>query len=92
MFEVRRLDVAFLTPDLNVNQRVVLLYMARRANKFGSYWEAQATLADQTGLSLSSVRRAIGDLIKLGLIKEVSRGHLRTKRYRILDEWMKLHT
>jgi len=50
MFEVRRLDLAFLTPDLTANQRLVLLFMARRANKSGAYWEAQATLAEQTGL------------------------------------------
>lgn len=88
MIELRQLDVAFLVPGLNPPQGLVLIFMARRANKSGSYWEAQTTLADDTGLSLSTVRRSISDLLELCMLEEGNRGRLRTKRYRALDQWM----
>lgn len=51
----------------------VYIYLADRANKEGECWPAIPTIAREIKLSPSTVRRAIHDLRKAGLIETKQR-------------------
>lgn len=59
---------------LSTNQRFVLLMYANHANRYGERsYPARWTIADETGLSESSVSRATRDLVKMGLLEMIAR-------------------
>jgi hypothetical protein len=68
---VRRLDLAFDFPGLEMRDRVVLLVIARRANGTGSFFQAQSRLAYEAGCGVRTVRTALRSLSDRGLIKKV---------------------
>lgn len=51
----------------------VYIYLSDRANKNGECWPAIPTIAEELKLSESTVRRALKDLRKAGLITTVQR-------------------
>ena len=51
----------------------VYIYLSDRANKDGECWPAIPTIASQLRLSQSTVRRALRDLRKAGLLKTEQR-------------------
>ena len=51
----------------------VYLYLAKRANKKGECWPAVPTIAEDLKLSESTVRRAVKDLKKAGLLSTQQR-------------------
>lgn len=51
----------------------VYLYLAERANKKGECWPAIPTIAEDLKLSESTVRRAVKDLKKAGLLSTQQR-------------------
>ncbi len=51
----------------------VYVYLADRANKAGECWPAIPTIAKELKLSQSTIRRALKDLRKAGLIKTQQR-------------------
>lgn len=55
----------------------VYVYLADRANKDGECWPAVSTIATEIKLSEATVRRAIKDLRKVGVIETEQR--FRTK-------------
>lgn len=57
--------------DLPPRAKTVYMYLKDRSNKDGECWPAVKTIAKETSLSVSTVKRAIADLICYGfLIKE----------------------
>lgn len=59
--------------DLPHRAIAVYCYLRDRANKDGVCWPAIPTIAEDTKLSRSTVKRAIGDLKKAGVIKTEQR-------------------
>lgn len=53
--------------------KVVYLYLKDRANSAGTCWPAINTIASDLGLSRSTVKRALNDLVKLGYLSKASR-------------------
>lgn len=51
----------------------VYLYLANRANRSGKCWPAIPTIAQELKLSQATVRRAIRDLEREGLLETVQR-------------------
>ncbi len=62
-----RLDFLYRM-DLPHRAVAVYIYLANRANKNGECWPAIPTIAKELKLSQSTVRRALNDLRKAGLI------------------------
>ncbi len=48
--------------DLPHRARIVYLYLEQRANRDGICWPSQKRIAKDLGISVSTVKRAIGDL------------------------------
>ena len=59
--------------DLQHRAVAVYIYLADRANKDGKCWPAIPTIAKELKLSQSTVRRALQDLRKAGLLKTEQR-------------------
>ncbi|WP_053956323.1 helix-turn-helix domain-containing protein [Inediibacterium massiliense] len=54
--------------DLPPRAKTVYMYLKDRSNKDGECWPAVKTIAKDTSLSISTVKRAIADLIRYGLL------------------------
>ena len=59
--------------DLQHRDVAVYIYLADRAKKDGKCWPAIPTIAKELKLSQSTVRRALQDLRKAGLLKTEQR-------------------
>lgn len=59
--------------DLPHRAKSVYIYLADRANKDGQCWPAIPTIACELKLSQSTVRRALQDLRKAGLLETQQR-------------------
>ncbi len=62
-----RLDKLYKS-DVPHRAVAVYLYLADRANREGQCWPAIPTIADELHLSVSTVKRALHDLRKAGLL------------------------
>ena len=73
--------------DLSHRARSVYMYLKDRADKDGKCWPAIKTIARELGLSCSTVKRALDDLYKAGLLTKEARwrenGGLTSNLYRI---------
>lgn len=67
-----RLDFLYKM-DLPHRAKSVYIYLADRANADGECWPAIPTIARELKLSQSTVRRALQDLRKAGLLKTEQR-------------------
>lgn len=67
-----RLDFLYRM-DLPHRAKSVYIYLADRANKNGECWPAIPTIARELKLSQSTVRRALQDLRKAGLLETEQR-------------------
>lgn len=67
-----RLDFLYRM-DLPHRAKSVYIYLADRANKDGKCWPAIPTIARELKLSQSTVRRALQDLRKAGLLETEQR-------------------
>lgn len=78
------LDWAFEQLGLDPTDRHVLLQLAKFGYSSGEVFASQATIADKTGYSVSTVGRSIRRLAKRRLILEVTSDHAirATKTYR----------
>ena len=69
---MNRLDFLYKS-ELPHRARSVYIYLSDRANKQGECWPAIPTIASELKLSESTVRRALRDLRKAGLITSQQR-------------------
>ncbi|MFI3326306.1 MAG: helix-turn-helix domain-containing protein [Clostridia bacterium] len=59
--------------ELESRCKIVLINLKDRANKDGECWPAIKTIAKDTSLSVSTIKRALNDLIKQGYIVKEKR-------------------
>ena len=59
--------------DLPPRAKTVYMYLKDRSNADGECWPAVKTIAKNTSLSVSTVKRAIADLIRCGSLTKESR-------------------
>lgn len=50
--------------------KIVYMYLKDRSNADGECWPAIKTIAKDTSLSVSTVKRAIDDLVSCGLLRK----------------------
>lgn len=55
-------------------QSLVLLCLRSHADASGISWPAQQTIADETGMERSGVRKALTGLLEKGIIQQLSPG------------------
>jgi len=74
--------------NLSHRARTVYMYLKDRAGKDGACWPGIKTIARELKLSRSTVKRALDDLRREGLISKERRwrenGSLTSNRYRLL--------
>lgn len=56
--------------DLNHRAKSVYMYLKDRADSEGRCWPAIKTIALELGLSRSTVKRALDDLVRAGLLRK----------------------
>lgn len=56
--------------NLSHRARSVYMYLKDRADREGRCWPAIKTIALELGLSRSTVKRALDDLVKAGLLRK----------------------
>ena len=61
------------TSELSHRARTVYMYLKDRANNKGQCWPGIKTIAVDLDLSTSTVRRALDDLSKAGLVSKTHR-------------------
>lgn len=59
--------------DLSHRARSVYMYLTDRANKDGKCWPAIKTIAKELNLSCSTVKRALDELCRAGLLTKETR-------------------
>lgn len=70
--KMKRLE-AIYEADLPPRAILVWLYLQQRANKEGTCFPALKTIAHDTKMSVSTVKRAITDLITAGVLEKETR-------------------
>ena len=70
------------------HELTVCMYLHDRANREGESWYAIGTIASDLGLSRSTVKRALGDLVRQGRVEKKPRyrknGGCTSNLYRLL--------
>ncbi|MFI3327322.1 MAG: helix-turn-helix domain-containing protein [Clostridia bacterium] len=59
--------------ELPTRANHLYMYLKDRSNKYGECWPAIKTIARDTSMSVSTVKRAIADLVGCGLITKEKR-------------------
>ena len=66
-------DSIYHNQELNHRAKAVYIYLKDHANKEGTCWPGIKTIAAGVSLSRSTVKRALDDLVKAGLVEKTSR-------------------
>ncbi len=80
-------DNVYQSSELSHRAKAVYIYLKDHANKEGTCWPGIKTIAAGVSLSRSTVKRALDDLVKAGLVEKSSRwrenGGLTSNLYQI---------
>ena len=80
-------DLIYHDQELNYRAKAVYIYLKDHADKDGACWPGINTIAAGVSLSRSTVKRALDDLVKAGLLEKSHRwrenGSLTSNLYRI---------
>ncbi len=80
-------DTIYQDTGLSHRAKAVYIYLKDHSNKEGSCWPGIKTIAAGVSLSRSTVKRALDDLVKAGLVEKSSRwrenGGLTSNLYQI---------
>lgn len=80
-------DFVYQDHELSPRAKVVLIYLKDHANKQGTCWPGINTIATGVSLSRSTVKRALDDLARAGLVEKSHRwrenGSLSSNLYRV---------
>ena len=80
-------DSIYTDHKLSHRAKAVYIYLKDRANKEGTCWPGINTIATGLNLSRSTVKRALNDLVKAGLVEKSNRwrenGSLTSNLYQI---------
>ncbi len=63
----------YSSDELPARAKTVYMYLKDRSDAKGECWPAINTIARETSMSRSTVKRGIGDLIRCGLLTKESR-------------------
>lgn len=66
-------DAVYMDHELSPRAKTVCMYLHDRANREGESWYAINTIASDLGLSRSTVKRALGDLVRQGRVEKKPR-------------------
>ena len=66
-------DSIYQDYELSSRAKAVYIYLKDHANKEGTCWPGINTIAAGVSLSRSTVKRALGDLVKAGLVEKSNR-------------------
>ena len=66
-------DLIYHDQELNHRAKAVYIYLKDHANKEGTCWPGINTIAAGVSLSRSTVKRALDDLVKTGLVEKSKR-------------------
>lgn len=81
-------DAVYMDHELSPRAKMVCMYLHDRANRDGESWYAIGTIASDLGLSRSTVKRALGDLVRRGRVEKKPRyrknGGCTSNLYRLL--------
>ncbi len=66
-------DTIYQDTELSHRAKVVYIYLKDHSNKEGTCWPGIKTIAAGVSLSRSTVKRALDDLVKAGLVEKSSR-------------------
>lgn len=73
-------------PDVSANAKIVYVYLSGRVDKHFVCYPSQGRIAQEASISISSVKRAVEELEKIGVLRKwaerTERG--RRNRYRLL--------
>lgn len=69
---MRRLEFLYQA-ELPSRAKIVYMYLCDRSDKKGQCYPAIGTIAKDLGMSRSTTKRAISDLIKIGILKKEQR-------------------
>lgn len=72
--------------DLSPLEKYVLVYLSSRANSDDECFPSLQTIVKDTGMSRSSVCRALASLKNHGLVEKVEYSHRRSNKYRVMIE------
>lgn len=64
---------SYTSDELPARAKTVYMYLKDRSDVKGECWPAINTIARETSMSRSTVKRGIGDLIQCGLLTKESR-------------------
>ena len=67
-------DSIYYDQELNHRAKAVYIYLKDHANKAGTCWPGINTIAAGVSLSRSTVKRALDDLVKAGLVRSPAAG------------------
>lgn len=80
-------DSIYEDTELSHRARVVYIYLKDHANREGTCWPGINTIAAGLKLSRSTIKRALDDLVKAGLVEKSSRwrenGSLSSNLYQV---------
>ncbi len=80
-------DSIYNNQELSHRAKAVYIYLKDHANKEGACWPGIKTIAAGVSLSRSTVKRALDDLVKAGLVVKARRwrenGSLSSNLYRV---------
>ena len=80
-------DSIYHDQELNYRAKAVYIYLKDHANKQGTCWPGINTIAAGVSLSRSTVKRALDDLARAGLVEKSHRwrenGSLSSNLYRV---------
>ncbi len=80
-------DPIYKDTELSHRAKAVYIYLKDHSNKEGTCWPGINTIAAGVSLSRSTVKRALGDLVKAGLVEKSSRwrenGGVTSNLYRV---------
>ncbi len=66
-------DNIYQSAELSHRAKAVYIYLKDHSNKEGTCWPGIKTIAAGVSLSRSTVKRALDDLVKAGLVEKSSR-------------------
>lgn len=80
-------DSIYENQELSHRAKAVYIYLKDHASKEGTCWPGIKTIAAGVNLSRSTVKRALDDLVKAGLVEKASRrrenGSLSSNLYQV---------
>lgn len=81
-------DLIYYDHELNHRAKAVYIYLKDHANREGTCWPGINTIAAGVSLSRSTVKRALNDLVKAGLVEKSKRwrenGSASSNLYRVI--------